>query len=419
MLKRQIIEIPDIAAADTPEFTRKAGAAGEFRSTTFVPLVHQDTFSIGTIILSHPEAGFRLSEKQLALVRTFADQAVIAIENARLFNETQEALQSQTATADILKVIARSPSDVKPVFDQILNSIKHLIESDERVIILAGDDGMIRVGAAHSPREEDLYKMFPRPLEGSAAEVVIRERRLLAFADVVDDPAAPASLKAIAPRSGARSFMMAPLMSENRAIGAITITRRSVDAFNEKECSLLNTFADQAVIAIENARLLGELRQRTADLARSVDELTATGDVLKTISRSSLDLETVLDTLVETVARLCRADQAFMFRRRDDSYYMVAASRGVSDEVKEFFSTHPVTDDRGTISGRVAAEHRPVHIPDVLQDPEYTYREGQKIMGYRTMLGIPLLREQTLIGIISINRTRVGITRVRCVRRPR
>ncbi len=148
------------------------------------------------------------------------------------------------------------------------------------------------------------------------------------------------------------------------------------------------------------------MRQRTADLSESLQQQTATADVLKVISRSSVDLETVLDTLVDTVARLCRADQATMFRRRDDKYHLVAA-HGLSAEAKEFVLTHPLTNDGGTISSRVAAERRPVHIPDVLQDPEYSYREGQKVVGYRTLLGIPLLREESLIGIFTINRTRV------------
>ena len=128
--------------------------------------------------------------------------------------------------------------------------------------------------------------------------------------------------------------------------------------------------------------------------------------MLKIISRSTVDLETVLDTLAETVARLCRADQAVMFRRREEKLHLVAAC-GFSEEAKAFVLTHPLTLDRGTMSGRVAGERRPVHIPDVLQDPEYTYGEGQKIVGYRTILGIPLRREQTLIGIFSVTRTRV------------
>src|SRR5262249_51442250 len=159
---------------------------------------------------------------------------------------------------------------------------------------------------------------------------------------------------------------------------------------------------DQAVIAIENARLFDELRERQAELARSVDELTATGDVLKIISRSSVDLETVLDTLADTVTRLCRADQAYMYRRRDDRYHL-AAGHGLSAEAKQFALAHPLVPGRGTVIGRVALERRAIHVPDVLQDPEYTYA-GPKIAGVRTMLGIPLLREEALVGIFVIAR---------------
>ena len=197
-----------------------------------------------------------------------------------------------------------------------------------------------------------------------------------------------------------------PLLREGESIGAIVLRRTEVHLFSEKQIALLQTFADQAVIAIGNARMFEEVQASTRDLTESLQQQTATADVLKIISRSSVDLETVLDTLVETAMRLCRADQTVMFRRRDDKYHLVAAC-GFSAEGEEFVLTHPPTDDRGTLSGRVAAERRAVHIPDVLQDPEYTYREAQKIAEFRTMLGVPLLREETLIGIFSITRTRV------------
>src|SRR6516164_9936585 len=164
-------------------------------------------------------------------------------------------------------------------------------------------------------------------------------------------------------------------------------------------------FAKQAVIAIENTRLLKELRQRTDDLSESLQQQTATADVLKVISRSTVDLEKVLDTLVETVARLCRADQAYMLRQQDDSNFMLAAF-GVSEEAKEFIRVHPATADRSSLSGRVALERRAVHIPDVSQDPEYAW-EGLKVAGFRTLLGIPLLREEEMLGMLVVARTRV------------
>ena len=193
----------------------------------------------------------------------------------------------------------------------------------------------------------------------------------------IDDPIARATLSA-----GIRTTLFIPLRREGKLLGYISASRPDVRPFTEKEIALLENFAAQAVIAIENARLLDELRQ-------SLQQQTATADVLKVISRSSVDLETVLDTLVDTVARLCRADQAVMFRRLDERYHVVA-SRGLPDEAKDFLLAHPLAADRGTLSGRVELERRPIQIADVLQDPEYTYLEGQKIQGYRTMLGIPL-----------------------------
>jgi two-component system NtrC family sensor kinase len=163
----------------------------------------------------------------------------------------------------------------------------------------------------------------------------------------------------------------------------------------------------QKAVAIENTRLLRELRERTDDLSESLAQQTATADVLKVISRSSVDLETVLDTLVETVTRLCRAEQAFLFRRHADGLHHLIAVHGVSAEGEAYVRSHPFAPDRGSTSGRVALERRPIHIPDVLTDPDYTYTEGQRAAGFRTLLGLPLLREDTLIGVLVVGRSRV------------
>jgi GAF domain-containing protein len=177
------------------------------------------------------------------------------------------------------------------------------------------------------------------------------------------------------------------------------IYRLEVNPFTDKQIALVETFADQAAIAIENSRLFDDTRE-------ALEQQTATGDVLKIISRSSVDLETVLETLVETVARLCRADQVYMFHLRHDLWHLIA-DYGLSIEAREFFKTNPFTPGRGSTSGRAAMELRAVSITDVLQDPEYTLSEGQAIAGYRSTLGVPLLRENTLMGVFSIVRTRV------------
>jgi PAS domain S-box-containing protein len=187
-----------------------------------------------------------------------------------------------------------------------------------------------------------------------------------------------------------------PMLKDEKLVGVINIYRTEVRPFTDKQIDLVKNFAAQAVIAIENSRLLSELRE-------SLQQQTATADVLKVISRSSVELDTVLDTLVETLAQLCRADNAAMYRRRDDNFYLVA-SRGLSEEARALSRTYPLAPDRGSLIGRVEMERRPIQIPDVLQDAEYTQRELQKILGYRSTLGVPLLRENTLLGICALNR---------------
>jgi two-component system NtrC family sensor kinase len=205
------------------------------------------------------------------------------------------------------------------------------------------------------------------------------------------------SLVATVELGGARTCLLVPLVKDDAFVGVIVLYRQEVRAFSDKQIALLQNFAAQAVIAIENARLLTEQRE-------APEQQTATAEVLKAISRSAFDLETVLNTLAGTVMRLCRADHVHMFRRRGDKNQLVA-SHGLSQEAKEFVHTHPFAPDRSTLSGRVSLERRVVHIPDVLQDLEYSY-EGLKIFDYRTMLGVPLLREDALIGIFVVARTR-------------
>jgi PAS domain S-box-containing protein len=408
LLEKKTVQIHDIEA--DPEYDlSEVVRIGDYRTVLGVPLLREG-IPIGVLGLNRC-AVRPFTAKQIELVSTFADQAVIAIENVRLFDEVQaktrdleESLQQQTATSEVLRIISSSPGDLAPVFDKMLENATRVCGAEFGSMNLV-EEGFVRQAALYNAppafaaaRTNKVSRPHPQSTLASA----IRSKQVVHVADLRTTPAylerAQTTFELVE-LGGARTAAVVPMLRDDEVIGVITVYRQEVRLFDDKQIELLSNFAKQAVIAIENARLLKELRQ-------SLQQQTATADVLKVISRSTVELDTVLDTLVETVMHLCRADQAVMFRRRDDKYHLVAA-RGLSADGKEFVFTHPLTHDRGTMSGRVAAERRPVHIPDVLQDPEYTYREGQTILGYRTMLGIPLLREQTLIGIFSIQRTRV------------
>jgi len=408
LLEKRPVQISDVQA-DPDYLLGKIISIGDYRTSLGVPLMREGE-PIGVITLMRCTVQ-PFTVKQIELVSTFANQAVIAIENARLFDEVQaktrdltEALTYQTGSANILKVIASSPTDVEPVLTAIVESACVICEAEEAHVVLRdGDELVFQVQHGSTPvvwKRQPINRLW---VAGRAAV----DRRAVHVHDLLspEGDEFPDGRK-LARRDGARTVLAVPLLREGECIGVIALRRLEVRPFSEKQIELLQTFADQAVIAIGNVRLFGEVQAKTHDLTEALLQQTATADVLKTISRSTVELETVLDTLVETVARLCRADQASMFRRRDDRYYLVAAW-GFSAEGEEFLDTHPLALDRGSINGRVAAERRPVHIPDVLLDPEYTYREGQKLAGYRTMLGIPLLREETLVGIFVVSRTRV------------
>jgi len=406
ILTRSVVTISDVLY-DNDYADRDAAVAAGFRSILSVPLV-RDGSPIGAIAVGRPEPG-RFPESQVQLLKTFADQAVIAIENVRLFNETKAALEQQTTASEILRVISQSPTDVQPVFDTIVAAAMKLCRASS-ANVFTFDGELIHLAAlvnATPEGAEAIRHLWPKPPGRSmAAARAILTCSVVAIPDVLEDPDFAAISSAVA--ANFRSILAVPLVREGSPIGAIAVGRPDPGAFPEQQIALLQTFADQAVIAIENVRLFKELEARNAELTEALEQQTATSEILRVISRSRNDVQPVFDTIAAAALKLCRARTVNVFTFDGEMIHLASLVNGNREYVEAINQVFPRPPSRDTAAGRVILGRDVVAIPDVLEDHELVTGRYSLTGGFRSILAVPLIRDGKPIGAVTVGRPESG-----------
>jgi signal transduction histidine kinase len=396
------LHLPDVHAQnDFPT----VGTAGNFRTWLAVPLRQQGEL-IGSLNARRIEVR-PFTPAQIKLLETFADQAVIAIENVRLFQELKESLEQQTATSEILGVIASSPTDIQPVLDVVAENAARLCEAND-ALILRVDGDTLRTAAKFGPIAAAESRKTSRGFPGGRAVI---DRQTVHVHDMTAEMIETEfpDARGLQQLSMGRSVLAMPLLREGAAIGSIVIRSTEVRPFSDKQIALLKTFADQAVIAIENVRLFKELDARTNELTRSVGELKALGEVGQAVS-STLDLETVLTRIVSHAVQLSGTDGGAIYEYDEQSEeFLLRATDHMEEELINALRASPPRLGDGVV-GRAAASHEPVQIPNILEERTYAPRMRQMLerFGFRASLAVPLLREDRIIGGLVVRRKSTG-----------
>ena len=409
LLGGKSVQVADVF--DDPEYAyREFARRGGFRTILGVPLV-RDGSVIGLFVL-HRAAVRPFTDKQIKLVETFADQAVIAIENARLLNELRQSLEQQTATSQVLQVISSSPGDLQHVFATMLENATRICEAKFGALYLS-EGGGFRATAMHNapPAYEEARAGVLHPPPSTSLWRAANTKQAVQIADVRSERGYverdPFVVSAVA-LGGYRSVLSVPMLHEDELVGVITIFRQEVRPFTDEQISLVQNFAAQAVIAIENARLLNELRQRTtdltertADLTEALEQQTATSEVLKVISSSPGELQPVFDAMLDKAVRICRADAASLFLYENGIVRRAARHSGVADVIM------PIAPSAKSGTMRSIATKQIIHIANYLADPSYLEGDDFVVaaaqrLGIRASLHVPMLREQEVVGAFTI-----------------
>src|SRR5215472_2028881 len=412
VLEAGVVHVLDLQA--DAEYDPAVGPAFQNRSVLGVPMLLEGRV-LGAIAVARPEVR-PFTDAQIALLKTFADQAVIAIENVRRFNETKEALERQTATSEILRVISSSPTDVQPVFDTIADSAVRLCEAAFGAVVrFAGEWITIAALSGLRPDERDaVLRYFPtRPSpDGPALSRVVLKGEAVHIQDVQVDPKwrAASAGPAFSAVEGFRTFLAVPLIREGLCLGAVNVWRREVSPFSEQHIALLKTFADQAVIAIENVRLFKELATSNRDLREALDTQTATSEILRVISRSQTDLQPVFDTIVTSAVHLLGGYSGAITRLAGERIELVAFTSTDTAADASLRAHYPLSLQSETPTAQAIRARAPINISDYSTDSRWpdASRASARIRGYRSACLVPLLRRDEAIGTISVSRREPG-----------